>query len=138
MADPKTESKPSAEPTFYALIKNVDGESIKPITESEFGKLADPTKVELFQTQAEAEKRKGEIAFARVVRTRQIAGAKAKTAKQRVAFALKNPEAARKLSFKEREAYAAHLAALEKDPTAADLPGMDKLRALAGEKPNKI
>lgn len=108
MAEKKDELK------FYVLEKRDDGEDVKAVTEAELAKLADPTKAEVFLSEADAQKRKGEVAFARIQQAHRKRAAKAKVARQRAQFAKDHPDQAAKYRHLAETALEKHLRATEK------------------------
>lgn len=84
-----------ADPTFHVLIKAADGEQIQAMTEAQISKVADPTAIEIFLTDAEAVRRKLELSHARTLKAHRYSSSRMKTHKQREEFAKANPEIAK-------------------------------------------
>ena len=110
MAEPtKTTAKG---PTIYAL--NLETNEVTAIGVADVEKLPEPSKIQLFAKEADAQAVASEKLIAKTLRAHQVRSAKAKVERERVAYAEKNPARARQNAIKTEAALSAHLERIEK------------------------
>lgn len=119
MAEPtKTTAKG---PTIYAL--NLETNEVVPVAVADVEKLPEPSKIQLFAKEAEAQAVAAEKLIAKTLRAHQIRSAKAKVERERAAYAEKHPARARLNAQKSAAALEAHIAKLEAEKPAKKTKG---------------